>query len=109
MELYNLLIPGVNEFFIQFNKWIEYIVHTAMPENREYKQHQESSSTKLQETSDFSIFLSILRECLYNSPGVCPIQHVLGQASYHLLFQVVEHSDTEQHPAQRKPTSHHKA
>lgn len=41
MELYNLLIPGVNEIFLQFNKCIEYIFHTAMPGNREYKEHQE--------------------------------------------------------------------
>lgn len=106
MELYNFLIPGVNEVFLQFNKWIEYIVHIAMPENRE---DRKNSNTKFQENSDFSIFLSILRECLSSSPGVCPIQHVLGQVSYHLLFQVVEHSDAEQHPAHRKPTSHHKA
>lgn len=44
-----------------------------------------------------------------SSPRVHAIQHLLGLASYHLLFQVVEHSDPEQHPAQRKPTGHNKA
>lgn len=43
------------------------------------------------------------------SPEVSAVQYVLGLASYHLLFQVVEHSDPEQHPAQRKPTGYNKA
>lgn len=36
MELYNLLIPGVNELFLQFNKWIEEdIVHIEIPDNQD--------------------------------------------------------------------------
>lgn len=37
------------------------------------------------------------------SLGVCTIQYFLGLVSNHLLFQVVEHSDPEQHPAKENP------
>lgn len=50
-----------------------------------------------------------VRQCVRRSPGVGAVQHLLGLAPYHLLFQVVEHSDPEQHPAQRKPSGHNKA
>lgn len=40
-----------------------------------------------------------------HSPGVGTVQHRLGLAADHLLFQVVEHSDPEQHPGQTKQQS----
>lgn len=35
MELYNLLIQELMTCFFQFNKWLEYTVHCAIPENME--------------------------------------------------------------------------
>lgn len=38
MELYNLLILGVNELFLQFNKWIEQdFVHIAIPHSKDIR------------------------------------------------------------------------
>lgn len=131
MELYHLEIHVADESFPSLNRLIPYVNKCTCYSRRKKSQrrlihlHMETlwcriepcqSSERWSDQAWTGIGLDCSRECVLfvrrcvrRSPGVGAVQHLLGLAPYHLLFQVVEHSDPEQHPAQRKPSGHNKA